>query len=99
MHSYVYKNKKGSLLTSRSTALIAFISIELFFFFGIGYIKKAVFKISRISTDFDFPRGNEGKEEKWAETLETAQSTTPLDMVLMVEAQEEEDKYFKTKGT
>lgn len=62
------KNKKESLLTSRSTALIAFIFTELLFF-GIGYIKKAVFKIriqhlGSMSIDFDFPSGNEGREKK-----------------------------------
>lgn len=51
--------KKTWLLTSRSTALTAFIFTELVFF-GIEHIKKAVFKIrvqhlGRISIDFDFP--------------------------------------------
>lgn len=66
------KNKTESLLTSRSTALIALIFIELIF--GIGYIKKAVFKIriqhlGSISIDFDFPSGNEGRDKKKEQNL------------------------------
>lgn len=67
------KNKTESLLTSRPTALIALIFIELIFFWywihQEGCFKIRIQHLGSISIDFDFPSGNEGRDKKKEQNL------------------------------